>query len=57
MVHRGKIIVYCLLMAESEGKIPTERSRVRRDDDNNMEMKAIKLDRVEWIHLARYRNK
>jgi len=56
-VLRGNIIVYRLLIAECEGKISTERSRIRQDDDNNMEMKAIHLDRVEWIHLTRYRDK
>jgi hypothetical protein len=47
---------YKILVGKFEGQSPPERSRRRCKDNIRMDLKEIRCEGVEWIHLAQDRD-
>jgi len=45
------------LVRKPEGKRPLERSRHRREDNFKMDLQAVGCGEMEWIEMARYRDR
>jgi len=48
--------VYKILVGKSERKIPLGRPRRRWEDNIRMDLREIRWEVVEWIHLAQDRD-
>jgi hypothetical protein len=51
----GEKISYRVLVGKSEGKRLLGRPRCRWEDDTKIEIKEIRWEDVDWIHLAQDR--
>jgi hypothetical protein len=49
--------MYRALVGKPEGKVPLERPRRRWEDGIKMDVREIGWGDVEWIHLARDRDR
>jgi hypothetical protein len=49
--------VYRILVGKTEGNRPLERPRRRREDGIRMDLREIDWGGVEWIHLAKDRDR
>jgi hypothetical protein len=45
-------VSYSILVGKTEGKRPLKRHRSRWEDDNRMDLREIRWEVVDWIHLA-----
>jgi len=49
--------VYRVLVGKPEGKIPLGRPSLRRDDNIRMDLKEVGCSGMDWIELAKDRDR
>jgi hypothetical protein len=55
-IYGAKLNAYRILMGNSEGNKPLEIYKLRREDNNKMDLKEIGLVGMDWIDLAQDRD-
>jgi hypothetical protein len=53
----GRTSHYIMLVGKPEGKRPLRRPRCKWVDDINVDLREIEWDGIDWIDLARDRDK
>jgi hypothetical protein len=56
-LHIGERSVETLLVGKPEGRRPPGRHRFREEDDIKVDLKEIRWECLDWIHLARDRDR
>jgi len=51
----GMIVVYKILVGKPQGKRPLEKTRRRWEDNIRKDIREIRWEVVDWMHLRQYR--
>jgi hypothetical protein len=55
-LHGDRRSVYNILVGKTGGKRPLGRCMYKREDNVKMDLRKMRLEDVDWIHVARDRN-